>query len=186
MTHQPDCGYVPMLKPCSCKPTPSTYDLIREGRKHDAAMAPTPWHPHVWCNTYEGGHAAVGPHHKSCDDAGCDHAPGSCSDSERADVDAAGITWLRNNLGALLDRLETADCMERMHEPAKTRVDEHIAGLTNEREAGTTVQPSDDDRATLANWLSVLVPWGNAREPDDLLYNARIAALKRLLARSRP
>lgn len=138
-----------------------TEDLIREGRKHDAAMAPPPWQSHVWYNTDEGGHAAVGPHHKSCDDLHCDHAPGSCSDSQRADVDATGIAWLRNNIGALLDRMEAAEVVASAGEGHR-RAAEHyqnqvaVVGRMHNELLDRVSKQRDDANRDIADVISKL------------------------------
>lgn len=61
----------------------------------------------------EGGHVAVGPHHKSCDSEDCDHAPdGICSDIERAERDAAGMTALVNASPVLLEIAAAAKALQ--------------------------------------------------------------------------
>ena len=87
---------------------------VTEMQRITGAMTPPPWKATTWYGSDEGGHAAVGPHHKSCDGDGCDHAPeSSCSDVERADKDAAGIAVLHNAADALLEIAAAAQERQR-------------------------------------------------------------------------
>lgn len=113
--------------------------LIADGLKHDERMTPGEWPAHVWYGSDRGGWVAICPHHEGEGD--CD-GPGDAAEV-KAQIDASGIAWLRNNARAILtgyaaaldeacrlrDDLDHATCVEGDHlSKASRRMVETVMG----------------------------------------------------------